>query len=324
MSNPTPGDMHVNAPLTNVSVAFIQEQSGFVAGNVFPDVSVSQQSNLYYKYARSEWNRAEAKTRAPATESAGGGWTVSTEQYFCDVWAVHKDVADQDYANADAQFNLDAEAAQWVGLQMMLRKDLEWVSAFFGTGIWTGDQTGVAAAPAANQFLQWNDPASIPITVIKQQALTITRRGGGFRPNTLVLGPEVFNVLSDHPTIVERIKYSERGIVTTELMAALFGVDRIVVPWTVQNTAVEGAAEVSAFNFGKAALLAYSAPSPGLRTPSAGYTFNWTGYLGAAQGMRTKRFEMPELSAQRIEGEIAMDMKVVAPELAVFFATAIA
>lgn len=324
MSNPTPGDLHVNAPLTNVSVAFIQSQSGFIAGSVFPDVPVSQQSNLYYKYARSEWNRAEAKTRAPATESAGGGWTVSTEQYFCDVWAVHKDVADQDYANADAQFNLDAEAAQWVGLQMLLRKDLEWVSAFFNTGIWTGDQTGVSASPTGPQFLQWNDLLSSPITDIKAQSLEITRRGGGFRPNVLVLGPEVFNVLSDHPEIIERIKYSERGIVTVDLMAALFGVERVVVPWTVQNTAVEGAAESSAFNFGKAALLAYSAPNPGLRTPSAGYTFNWAGLLGSAQGMRTKRFEMPELAAQRIEGEIAMDMKVVAPELATFFAAAIA
>src|SRR5690606_28193114 len=98
--------------------------------SVFPSINVAQQSNLYYKYTRADWNRAEAQVRAPGTESAGGGWNVSTDSYFADVWAVHKDIADQDYANADAQFNLDAEAAQWVTQQMLMRRDLLWVSEF--------------------------------------------------------------------------------------------------------------------------------------------------------------------------------------------------
>lgn len=324
MSNPTPGDLHVNAPLTNVSVAFIQSADRFIADRVFPGIDVQHQSNLYYKYARSEWNRLEAQRRAPGTESAGSGWTVETDNYFADVWSVHKDNADQDYANADSVFNLDAEAAQWVALQMMLRKDQMWVDAFFQTSVWTGDQTGVNAAPTTNQFLQWDDPDSTPITDVRNQALIITERGGGFRPNVLVLGPAVYEALVNHPDIIERIKYSERGIVSADLLASLFDVDRIVVPYTVQNTAVEGAAESSNFNFGKAALLAYAAPNPGLRVPSAGYTFNWRGLLGSSGGMRTKRFEIPEIASTRIEGDIACDMKVVAPELGVFFTTAVA
>ncbi len=324
MANPTPGDMHVNQPLTNVSVAFIQAASGFVADRVFPSIPVSQQSNLYYRYTRADWNRLESQLRAPGTESAGGGWNVTTDSYFCDVWAVHKDNADQDYANADDQFNLDQEAAEWVGLQMLLRKDQLWTSAFFTTGVWTGDQTGVAAAPGANQFLQWNDVNANPITDVKNQILAIARRGGGFMPNTLVLGPEVYNALTEHPDIIDRIKYSERGIVTADLMASLFGVERVLVPWTVSNTAAEGAAESAAFRFGKAALLLYAAPRAALRTPSAGYQFSWSGLIGSVDGVRTKRFEIPEIASQRIEGEIAVDMKVVAPELGVYFATAVA
>lgn len=324
MANPTPGDLHVNAPLTNVSVAFIQSADQFVAQQVFPGIGVSFQSNLYYKHSRADWNRLESRKRAPGTESAGGGWNLTTDNYFADVWAVHKDNADQDYANAEAAFDLDAEAAQYVGLQMMLRQDNLWTNEFMKAGVWTDDQTGVNAGPTANQFLQWDDANSTPITDIKGQVVNVTKRGGGFKPNVLVLGPEVYTALTEHPDIIDRIKYSERGIVNADLLAALFDVSKVVVPWTVTNTAAEGAAETNAFNFGKSALLAYAAPRPGLRVPSAGYTFNWTGLVGSEDGVRTKRFEIPEIASTRVEGEIACDMKVVAPELGVFFATAVA
>ena len=60
----------------------VQDQANFIAQRAFPVVAVPQQSNRYYVYNRSEWNRAEAKLRAPATESAGGGWTLTTDTYF--------------------------------------------------------------------------------------------------------------------------------------------------------------------------------------------------------------------------------------------------
>ena len=327
MANPTPADLHVvNIPLTNLSVAWIQADTNFIATRAFPIVPVQQQSNRYYKYDRSEWNRAEAQLRAPATESAGSGWTLSTDTYLADVWAVHKDNSAQDYANADTVFNLDQEAAQWVSLQMLLRQDLQFLAKYFGTGIWTTDQTGVASAPSTNQFLQWNVTNSTPITDIRAQITNIALRTGGYRPNTLILGPQVYQVLIDHATIIGRIQYTQTGIVTEDVLARLFGVERILVPWGVQNTAAEGATETSAFLYGKSALLVYSAPNPGLRTMSGGYTFAWTGYAPGASNLGTSisRFDIPEKKVTRIEGESAFDMKVVDSAAGVFFASAVA
>lgn len=326
MANPTPTDLHqVNVPLTNLSVAYMQADTNFIATRVFPIVPVQQQSNRYYKYDRADWNRAEAKLRAPATESAGSGWNLSTDTYLADVWAVHKDNSAQDYANADTVFNLDQEAAEWVTTQMLLRQDLQFLAKYFTTSIWTGDQTGVAAAPAANQFLQWNDAASTPIQTIRAQVTAIALRTGGLRPNTLILGPQVYQTLLDHPGIIGRVQYTQGGFLTEDILARAFGVDRILVPWGVQNTAAEGATESSAFLFGKSALLVYAAPRPGLRTVSGGYTFAWTGYLGAsALGTAVSRFDIVEKKVTRIEGESAFDMKVVDPAAATFFASAIA
>ena len=71
MPQPTASSVHVNAPLTSISIAFLQDQSGFVARKVFPAVPVNKQSDRYYIYDRGDFNRDEMKERAPATESAG-------------------------------------------------------------------------------------------------------------------------------------------------------------------------------------------------------------------------------------------------------------
>jgi hypothetical protein len=55
MPNPTISDLHVNAPLTDVSVAYMQDQSAFIAAKVFPNVPVKMKSNLYYKYNQEDF-----------------------------------------------------------------------------------------------------------------------------------------------------------------------------------------------------------------------------------------------------------------------------
>ena len=88
----------------------------------------------------------------------------------------------------------------------------------------------------------------------------------------------------------------------------------------IYNSANEGAADAHSFIGGKNALLSYVPASPGILTPSAGYTFGWNGYLGAgAEGNRISRFRMPALKSDRIENEIAFDHKIVSADLAAFF-----
>ena len=75
MSQPTSNDIHVNRPLTNISTAFIQSQSDFIADKVFPVIPVEKKSDLYYTYDKGNWFRDDAKERGPCSESAGGGYT---------------------------------------------------------------------------------------------------------------------------------------------------------------------------------------------------------------------------------------------------------
>ena len=56
---PSPGDVHVNTPLTNISIAYMQDATKFISQRVFPNIPVAKQSDRYYVYDRGEFNRDE-------------------------------------------------------------------------------------------------------------------------------------------------------------------------------------------------------------------------------------------------------------------------
>jgi len=114
MPQPGVSQLHINAPLTNVSVGFQQDAALYVADKVFPQVPVDKQGNLFYQYPLGDWIRAQADLRAPGGESAGGGYDVTSSSYFCKKLAVHKDIDEDTLANADSVFNLERDATEWV------------------------------------------------------------------------------------------------------------------------------------------------------------------------------------------------------------------
>jgi hypothetical protein len=332
MPNPTQSDLHVNVPLTNVSVAYMQDKATFIADKVFPRVPVQKQSDLYWKYSKSDWRRTDAQKRAPGTESAGVGWKLDTGQYFCEVWAVHKDIDDQVRANADSNWRLDSDATSFVTNQLLLRRDLDWNAKFFNTGLWGTDLAGVAATPGAGQFLQWDNAASDPIVQFANLQTNFVLQSGR-KANTLVLGANTITALKNHPDIIDRIKYTQKGVVTTDLLASLFDVERILVSYAtvtqVQELndakAQDAAATYSFMSNAKSALLCYTPSSPSLMTPAAGYTFTWNGYLaGNSYGVRMKNFRMEWIEADRIEGEMTYDMRIIARDMGIFMSAAVA
>lgn len=321
MPQPTAGDVHVNAPLTSISIAFLQDQSSFVARKVFPVVPVSKQSDRYYVYDKKQWFRSDAKPRAPGSESAGSGFTVdNTPTYYAGVRAVHKDVDDQIRANADAAINPDRDATEFVTRDLMLEQELDWASKYFSTGIWTGSTTGADVTPG----VLWSATNSTPIEDMRAEIRAVQKKTG-FKANTAVLAPDVWDIVQDHPDFLERIKFTQRAIVTVDLLAGVLGLDKVYIAEAIADAAEEGAAESLDFVFSKSLLLAYSAPRPSLLHPSAGYTFAWSGLFGAnAAGMRISRFRMEHLKSDRVEGEAAYDHKLVAPECGAFMLNVIA
>ena len=325
INEPGRGDVHVDLPLTTIAIAYAQNPEVFIADRVFPILSVEKQTDKYFTVPRGEWFRDEMKKRAPGALSAERTHKVSTDSYACDVWALHEMLADQVRANYDSPLQADREITEGLSQAGMIRKERQWVTDFFGTSLWTTDQTGVdSASPSTNEVGRWDRADSTPIENVRAGKRRVQARTG-FRPNRMVVGREVYDALLDHPDIVGRLDRGQTNgpaIVMRQNLAALFELEEVLVMDSVFNSATEGAADSIGLIGGKSALLVYAAPTPGLYVPSAGYTFSWTGLLGAgALGMRMKRIRDEKRASDMIEIEMAFDQKLVEADLGQFYAT---
>lgn len=315
---PTPQDLHVNALLTMLSIGYTN--SAYIADQVFPIVKVNKQSDIIPKYDQSHWFRDNAKVRAPGTKSEGGGYTVdTTATYFANRWSRRFEIPDELRRNADAPWDLDADATRFVTDKTMMRREVKFATDNFTTGVWGSDKTG------GTDFTQWSNyggsTPDVDIDVYKDSVEATT----GVEPNKFVVGKQVHLQLKNHPALIDRIKYTQRAQLTTELIASLLELESYLVGRSIYTTTVEGTAEASVTYtriWGKNGLLLYVPANPGLLTPAAGYTFSWQVVPNAIQYIKRMRNEEREIDI--IEANSFFDQKVTLAKAGLFLSSAVA
>lgn len=329
-SQPAPGDVYVSRPLSDVSLAYWQDDDAFIADRMFLPIGTPLQSGSLWEWDRSFFMRNEMEGRAPNAESAGAGMRLNSIPYAATVYALHHDIEEQRSANELSPINSDDAAVLLLTQQAKQYREITLKAACFSTGIWTGqtDQAGVAAAPVANQFLQWNQSASDPVANVTAWR-TAVKLATGIRPNVLAMGQQVWDALKTNASIIDRIKYSSGNsnptIVTRQAVAALFELEEILISDVSQVTSKEGQTATFGFVIGKECVLFYRPRVAAKNMPSAGYTMNWTGYMGAAaNGARIKRFYIPTIAAWRLEIEQAYVQKVTSSALGAYASAVVA
>lgn len=312
--------VHVDQALSNVSIAYAQEQTRFLADKIFPSIPTPRLTDKYFVFDKGNYLRSIADLRATGSETVGANYTLSTDTFSCDQYGVHQDLDDYVIGNADPGLNLEVSTTQYITEQLLMKREQVFADAAFTTSVWTGSTTGGDITPGT----LWSAANSTPIKDIKDQIDSVESKTGR-RPNVLVLGKDVYTALATNSDLIERIKYTQTGVLTTDLMAGLFGVSRVHVPGAIVNTAVQGATDSLSFVFGSNdAALYYVPDAPGLMTPSAGYMFNFTGVEGGnAGGLRILNYRIDHKHSQRIEALSAFDFKVVSSELGVFFSNCV-
>lgn len=322
----TPSDLHIDQYLTNLSVAFVQDSTKFVADKVFPIVPVSKASDKYSIYPKGHFWRDEVAPRPLGGRPNQANFDVEQGTYLAEEEGLEYKLDDRLRANADQPLNPDRAGMRLLTEQMMVHRDSDWAASFFKEGVWGTNLKGKSSSPSTGEFLQFDQSGTEPIEFLDQERDGLGA-ATGTDPNTLVLGRDVFRVVKNHPEVRDRIKYTQRGIVTADLLAELFGVERVVIPGSVKNSAAEGATDAIDFIVGKKdMLLVYSAPNPAIDQPSGGYIFAWTGLIPGATNafggvIERGREELAHSDVFQIR--CAYDMKVVAPELGVFFKSAV-
>ena len=324
----TPSAVHVDQPLTNLTLAYAQSQENFIADKVFPTVGVSKQSDKYYIYDRANMNRTgDVAKLAPRTEVNRIGMTLSTSSYFADVYGLGMDFDEQTLANEDAALDIRSAGAETLAMRLMIHREEQFATNFFSTGVWGTDNT-------LSGTDQWSDYTnSTPIQDVTAARRAVQLASGGFKPNTMVVGKEVRDKLINHPDILARLNggatVTNTALITDAKLAEIFEVENFYVMEAVKNSSVEGVAESNAFIGGKNALLAHTPSTAGLMSPAAGLTFAWNNLEGVNNlGITVESFSDDALKRQQIaemiQVKMSYDMKVVGADLGYLFAAAVA
>lgn len=327
---PSPSDVLVTRPLTDVSLAYWQDDDSFIADRMFPGIPSRLQAGTIWEWDRSYFLRNEMAERAPNAETEGAEMALNTIPFGLVVYGLHHDIPEQRSANEEEPINSDDAATLLLTQQAKQHREIKLKAVAFKTGLWTGqtDQAGVAGAPGANQFKQWNDAASTPIANVTAWS-TAVKTSVGVRPNVLAMGRQVWDALKTNPDIIDRIKYSSGNssptVVTRQAVAALFEVEEILISDAAKVTTKQGQTAAYGFVIGKELVLYYRPRIAAKNMPSAGYTMNWTGYMGAtSMGARMKRFYLPTKSSWRLEIEQAYQQVVTSAALGAYASTVVA
>lgn len=321
----TPSDVHVDVPLTNLTIAYMQAAENFVADKVFPMISVSKQSDKYYKYSREGLRDGDVTVLAPRTEVNRVGMALSTDSYFSDVRGLGMDFDEQTIANEDTALELRSQGANVLMEKIMIDREVRWASAFFSAGIWGTDIT------PGNLWSDYTN--STPIVDVTTGRRTMQLASGGYKPNTMVVGKEVRDVLINHPDILARLNggstVANPALITDAKLAEIFEVENFYVMEAVRNTAAEGVTDAFGFIGGKNALLTYTPSTMGLRTPGAGAIFCWDSIPGVSgMGITVESFSDDALKRQQIAELIQVkssdDMKLIGAEMGYFFEACVA
>ena len=306
---PATADVFQDPLLTNVSVRYANKE--YISELIFPMVKVNKKTGNYFTYDKDNL-RLEDDERGGVTRANRIEWNLSKASYGPLIehsleGAIEYDVRDQ----ADSPLDIRIDTTMAVTDKIWLRKEKDLATDLADTGKVTQNDTLSGTS-------QWSDFAnSDPFDDI-QIGQDKIQKEGMIPANTIFMGFEVWSKLKNHPDLLERVKYSQKAVLTEDLLASLFGVQRVIIGKAVENTAKEGQTASISYIWGKHFWLAYITPTPGIRTLSFGY------HLQLTNGREVDRWDEPAVKAEFVRVTDYFEPKIIAVEAAYLIKDAVA
>ena len=303
----TQTDVVVDPVLSNVSKAYSNEQ--YIASMILPKFSVKKQTGKYYIYDKAKFRQNVTK-RAAGAKANEVEYGLSTASFEAEDHALKEKTPWEIIDQADDALNPEMDAAENVTEQLMIDAEISLATTMASTANITQNTTLSGTS-------QWSDYTnSDPIADVKTAMQTV-QKAIGRKPNTMVISKEVFDVIVDHPDIVERIKYTQLGVATEELLARLFKVEKVIVGEAIYETATEGQTSDTDYIWGKHCWLMYIAPQVRLRTITFGLTFSY-------EDRKIKKWDDEDAEARFIRANDNYVQKLVATEACYLIKNAVA
>ena len=327
------GVFRPHTALTNMALAYYQNAANYFAKALFPTCPVSLSSDNYYEFSkedllRDNWRRKPAYGKVDPTVVGE-----SMKPYVCQVDQMIMGIdqirqTDLSRRQGPTTMQPKQQRVKTIAEQANIHQDRLFAESYFKAGTWKNELEGVDnTSPSTNQFIKFSNANSDPIAFIDSEKTSMNQQTGRM-PNRLGLGINVFNALKVHPAILERVKYggstANPASVTENVLAQLFGVEKIVVLKSIMNNASMGEDEnMQYIGDPDAFLLAYATNAPSIDEPSAGYIFTWD-MLGNGQILPILNYLGENgTHTEYVEGLMATDMHKTSDDLARFYKSAV-
>lgn len=259
--------LFIDQALTGVSNAWENDDADFIADQLFPVVEVKKTTFKVGKYGK-DGLRLPSNTLRTGESKAK---RVNLTRGFDDIGPLQEHslsdfITKDDYEMTDDPFEPESDSVENMNSIMALVDEKDLATQLTNTSIVTQNTT-------LSGTDQWSDYAnSDPIADIV--AAVSTAKFLDF--NTIAMGKEVWLKLSQHPVLLDRLKWSERGVVTKEAFLSLlspYGITKLLIGNAKENTGKEGLADVIGTVWGKNVILAFVQPKPGRKKVNGGYKF---------------------------------------------------
>ena len=270
----TSGARVIDPILSTVAQGY--QNSELVGSAVFPIVSVGQRAGKIIQFGKESF-MAYDTARAPgsAVKRITTGYGSLSYGITDHALSAVVPIELQEEAQAVPGISLASAAVRTVQDILRLRLEVE-QATLATTGANYTNTVGLTTTARWSDFTGTSDPIA-DIETAKEAIRSST----GKRPNTVIMGPAVFKALRQHPKIIDRIKYTGRDVPTTELLAMLFGVSKVLVGDAISATDAGVFSDV----WGKNVVVCYTEQSgmADLGRPTFGYTYQLAGYPFVAQ-----------------------------------------
>lgn len=252
--------------LTNLSLAYTNPDTSFIADEVFPRIGVNRVSGTYYVWDKSNL-RAEHDERAPGTPANEIDFE-TTELPFgplVDHALKHK-VTDERVKMSENALEPFKAATRILTEKSKIAKEIDAAAKLAAA------EKGVTVSTASDK---WTHADSDPIDQLRT-AVSSVKANSLRKPNTLILGEETVQPLLTHAGVMALLPDNQLRNAQLQHIAQLIGVNRVIVGDSVKNTAVKGATDAMSYIWGKNAFVGYMNPTPAIDDMSAAYTLELT------------------------------------------------
>ena len=259
----------VNPILSLTVTRFMQDPKAFVGLSLFPLFMTGEQAANYYVFdAENVLGVPTNIRRGPSAPYARTTTKLSSDLYGTQEYGIEVPVDDKTRRKYAKAISADKAAVLRGGATILINHELRVCSVVNGAGI-----------SHAAVTTQWDQPNSNPVTDVNM-AREFIHAQTGMDMNYMQVNRATYNVLKEHPVILDKIKYTQRGVVTVDILAAVFEVNQFKVAGSLQATNSEGQTLTPSAIWGDSTVLAVVNPSDDMETPNFGRTFGWIGETG--------------------------------------------